>query len=116
MKKGVVSHVSLQRFIEVAICTVSWIGGCAKAGLLPSTFKVKTRQSGIPRTGLGVSPMQTGVWAVGGQVDWSVSNHQGMPYRPRISDTFSQGWCPTMTKESCWSIYSMSIQRSGLLS
>ena len=31
--------------------------------------KVKTRQSSIPRTGLGVSPMQTGVWAVGGQVD-----------------------------------------------
>ena len=53
------SPVSLQGFIEVSICMVSWIGGCAQSGLLPSTFKVKTRQSGIPCTGLGFSPMQT---------------------------------------------------------
>ena len=61
-------HVSLQEFIEVSIYTVSWIGGRAKAGSLSSTFKVKTRQSGVPRMGV-----QTGVRAVRGLLDWSVS-------------------------------------------
>ena len=53
-------HICRQEFIDISICIVSWIGGRAKAGTLPSTFDVKTRQSGDPCTGLGGCPNTNG--------------------------------------------------------
>ena len=74
------------------MCVVSWIGGCAKSGLLPSKFKVKTKQSGIPRTGLGVSPMQTRVWAVGDRwTGLSVTSHQQDKHTVMCSSTSPDG-------------------------